>query len=87
MTRLFLHITLENLLAIAIFGGGYWLFGREDTLSQVLAVIAFIIAFLLLVHSIMTAARGKVRTPQDFGAGHRVPGTPTPAEWQAARQK
>lgn len=86
MTRLFLRITLENLLAIAIFAGGVWLIGRGDTVSQVLAVIAMILAFLLLTHSIMSAARGKVRTPQDFGAGHRVPGTPTPAEWKAANK-
>lgn len=78
MVRLLLHILIESLLASAFFLAGVWLIGMEGTLALTFGIIAVVIGFLLLTHIILAAAFGKVRTPFDLGAGHRVPGTPDP---------
>lgn len=78
MSRLLFRITFESLLASAFFLAGVWLITLGGTLLPVLGVGAVVIGFLLLVHIILAAAFGRVRTPIDIGAGHRVPGTPDP---------
>ncbi|MGP6175043.1 hypothetical protein [Corynebacterium sp. A21] len=76
MARLFLRITIESTLACVFFLVGVWLIGLDGTLATVLSAASIILGFLLLAHIILAAAFGKVKTPIDLGAGHRVPGTP-----------
>lgn len=75
MIRLLLRILIEGGLAIAFFLIGVWLLGFDGTFPVVLAVASIIIGFLLMTHIVLAAAFGKVRTPFDYGAGHRVPGS------------
>lgn len=70
MGRLVLHIIVETLFAIALFLVGAWLF--ED--HAVTAVAFIVVGFLVMSHLILAAAFGRLGTPFDFGAGHRVPG-------------
>lgn len=75
MARLLLRIIIEGGLSIVFFLIGVWLLGVDGSLPVVLAVASIIVGFLLMAHIVLAAAFGKVPTPFDYGAGHRVPGS------------
>lgn len=78
MARLLVVITVESVIACLIFVAGVWLLNLDGTLTGILAAACFVIGFLMLTHLILAAAFGRLATPFDWGAGHRVPGSPDP---------
>ncbi len=82
MARLVFRLAAEALLGGFFLWLGIWFVGYRESAPFADAVPAWVgwiliaIAVLLFAHVGIRAVFGKVRTPEDAGAGFRVPGTP-----------
>ncbi|MDR7330183.1 hypothetical protein [Corynebacterium guangdongense] len=71
--KLLIQILVELLIATVAAVGGILMISNYTGTAQILGVILLIVGLLVGVHLTLGAAFGRMRTPQDFGAGFRVP--------------
>lgn len=71
--RLVARIFLQILVALVFFVGAFLLFETGGTLAVVLGWAAIVVGIAILAELIVASAYGRLRTPEDYGAGFVVP--------------
>ncbi|AGS35981.1 hypothetical protein B841_12555 [Corynebacterium maris DSM 45190] len=71
--RLVARIFFQTLIALGFFVGAFFLFETGGTLAVVLGWGAIVVGVAILAELIVASAFGRLRTPEDYGAGFVVP--------------
>ncbi len=70
---LLIQILVELVIATVAAVGGILMISNYTGVAQIVGVVLLVLGLLVGVHLTLGAAFGRLRTPQDFGAGFRVP--------------
>ena len=71
--RLVARIFLQTMFALALFVAAFVLFEISGMTAMILGWAAIAVGLVVLTQLIVASAYGRLRTPQDFGAGFVVP--------------